>query len=189
MNNSEWQGEIGPAVRVIQIIVGSLIAGVVTFGVVAVIVGPSNPPAEEAGAAMPAEMLTYVSVAFAVTVLIARMVVGQVLLSTARRKIASGTWQAPQGGTPMAGDLIERAGDAGRLLVVLNTKTIVESALLEGAAFFALIAHLLEGTWLSLVLAAVLALGIAMGFPTAARVQHWIEDQLQLVEQERQFGR
>ena len=84
---------------------------------------------------------------------------------------------------------LERTGDAGQLFVVFQTRTIVAGALLEGTAFFALITYMIERSPLALTLAVLLILGVAVHFPTRSGVIRWIEDQLRLVERERQFGR
>jgi hypothetical protein len=39
-----------------------------------------------------------------------------------------------------------------------------------------------------LVVAVAMILGLVFHIPTRSGVVHWIEDQLQLIEQERQFG-
>jgi len=39
MADTRWQDELGPAVRTLQIMVGSLIAGVVFFLVIAIVAG------------------------------------------------------------------------------------------------------------------------------------------------------
>jgi hypothetical protein len=76
-------------------------------------------------------------------------------------------------------------GDAGSLMAVFQGKIIVGAAMLEGGAFFAAIAYLVEGGPIALALAVVLWLGIAAHFPTLPRVIGWIERQLEWLDQER----
>ena len=184
MSDSKWQDELGPIVRSLQIIVGSLIAGCVIFLVIALATTGGKV------AAGGQSLLTYMAVVFAVTALIARMVVPGILIASTRRKITGGTWRPPQSPAlnPTLAALLERAGDAGKLAMVFQTSSIVGAALLEGAAFFALLAYLVEQSPLSLILAGVLILGLATHLPTRSRVIHWIEDQFVLLEQERQLG-
>ncbi len=73
--------------------------------------------------------------------------------------------------------------DADELSRMLNTyqlRLIMGLALLEGAAFFNLIALIIEGHWWSLGIALLLVLFMLARFPTHTRIKHWIEA--------RQFG-
>ena len=169
--------------RIAQIIVAGLILGCLVFGVIAVFQagqfgGPPGP--------IP-RLLTYMGIGFAVTALLARAVAGSMIAATGRRRIAEGTWSPPSQAGPINRDFIERTGDAGKLAAVFTTRTIVTGALLEGPAFFLLIAHLMEATPESLVGAAVMVLGLVITFPTHARMVSWIEEQLHEVEQQRQL--
>jgi len=98
-------------------------------------------------------VLTYLAIAFALTAVLVRLFVPGMIVARARRQIAQGAWQVPLRDQPqsrysqtMQGQsarFIEQTGDAGQLSVVFQTRTIVAGALLEGAAFFALISYLL----------------------------------------------
>lgn len=55
------------------------------------------------------------------------------------------------------------------------TKVIVACALFEGAAFFSLVAYMLEHQYYSLFMAVLLLGGILLQFPTVAGVAEWIE--------------
>ena len=89
-------------------------------------------------------MLTYAAIGFAVIALIARLIVPGVIASTTRRKIIAGTWRLPAHAPARTAAFVERTGDAGRLAIAFLTGTIAAAALLEGIAFFALVAYLLE---------------------------------------------
>lgn len=184
MSDSKWQDELGPIVRSLQIIVGSLIASCVVFLVIVLV----TTGGKVAAGGQP--LLRYMAVVFAVTALIARLVVPGILIASTRRKIIRGTWRQPQfpAFNPTLAAFLERTGDAGKLAMVFQTSSIVGAALLEGPAFFALIVYLVEQSPLSLILAGVLILGLATHLPTRSRVIHWIEDQLVLLQQERQLG-
>ena len=67
-------------------------------------------------------------------------------------------------------------------------KMIIGAAFLEGPAFLALIAYMIEGHVVSLAIAAVMLLGLMAHFPTVGRVETWVEHQLGRVEYERQFS-
>ena len=56
----------------------------------------------------------------------------------------------------------------------------------EGVTFLMIIAYMLEGQMLSLILTFPLLVGLAIHFPSQSQVEHWIEHQLPLLEQDRQ---
>jgi hypothetical protein len=164
-------------VRVLQIIVGALMVGVISFGVVAIVLGSGK----QGGGDSPVWMI---AAGFAVVMLIARHVMGVVMLNGSRRQIANGTWQIPAS-RGQVDSFPADATDADRLLAVLQTVTIVQCALPEGAAFFNVIAYIVDGRVASLVMVAVLLLWMSSSFPTRDRVVNWIGRQLELVELER----
>ena len=185
MIDSPWREELGPAVRTLQIIVGALTAGSVVFLIVAIVL--SGAIAVEAGNT---PILTYVALGFAAMVLLARPIVSNIIVATGRSRIAKGTWQPPGGqqANRAMSELLERMGDAGKLVVINQVRTIVAGALLEGAAFLLLVVYLAEHSWISLAVAIVFILTLAMHFPTRQRLIAWIENQLAVLEQQRQFG-
>jgi hypothetical protein len=69
---------------------------------------------------------------------------------------------------------------------VYQTATIVGAALLEGAAFFLLVAYFVEGT--SWTLPAALAVWLLLAwlhFPTRSSVEHWLTEQQDEARRER----
>ena len=187
--------EIARRVRTSQIIVGALVAGPLVFLVIVFVVIQQG----FAGVPETAPILTYIALAFAFSAVLARLIVPNLIVAQSRRNIIQGTWQMPVSAHSQSGysqtvqedfaRFIEQTGDAGRLLFVFQTRTIVAGAVLEGAAFFALITYMIERSPLALIVAVLLILGVALHFPTRSGVIRWIEDQLRLVERERQFGR
>ncbi len=188
MMDSSWQDELTRPLRTLQIIVAALVTGVVVFLGIVLALGPGAPPPPQqpAGGGF---SLTTLAVVFTVVVLIVRLIVPGVIASVSRRKIADGTWAPQQGRNTQAWmvEFLERTGDAGKLTYVFMNRTIIAGALIEGATFFTLIAHMLEGTTLSLIVAAMLIASLLLHFPTRSRLVGWIEDQLVLIEQERQL--
>src|SRR5262249_25088243 len=75
--------------------------------------------------------------------------------------------------------------DAERLWIVFQNRLIIGLALLEGATFFLLIAYLAEGSFLALVPAWVFIIAMLMQFPTRVGVERWVEEQQQLLQEER----
>ena len=188
MSTGSWRDEIGPQVFTIQIIVTALTAGCLFFMAIAVfLVQTGQAPA---GNNELTPITTYMAVGFAGVAIVLRMVVPKMIESAGRKRIADGTWQVPTTGQQQAqiAQLVERLGDAGKLLGVLTTRTIVGGAILEGSAFFALIAYLIEQSPIALAAAIVMIIGVALNFHTRSSAAHWIEDQLAAVEQLRQFG-
>lgn len=75
--------------------------------------------------------------------------------------------------------------NAQKLGETYKLNTILAAALLEGPAFLALIAFMLDGSVLGLALALVLLLGILSLFPFPGRMPRWVENQLQLIDDSR----
>jgi hypothetical protein len=57
------------------------------------------------------------------------------------------------------------------------------AAIFEGAAFFNLIAYLIEGQPFSPIAAAALLFFMMLQFPTAGRIEDWVERNIQTVDQ------
>ena len=189
MSTNDWRDEIGPQVSTTQIMVAGLVVGCLFFSAIAVfLVLTDRAPA--GGGDFP--FLTYTGMGFAGTAIVARVVVLRIIETRARKRIAVGTWQVPTSSQQPAQakwvELVERIGDRGKLLIVLHIRTIVGAALLEGTAFFILSANLIERSPLALVVAIVLIIGVGLHFPTRSSAAHWIEDQLDAIEQLRQSG-
>jgi len=183
---------IGRRVLTLQIVVGALVAGLLVFLVVVLVVIQEGMP----GAPEVASILTYVAVGLALTAVLVRLFVPDMIVARGRRQIGEGAWQMPRSapahgatGQQHSAQFVEQTGDAGRLFLVFQTRTIVAAALLEGPAFFALIAYMLGRSPLAMIVALLLILGVALHFPTQSGVLHWIEEQLRRVDEERQFGR
>jgi len=187
MSDRSWREELGRLVLTQKIVVGSLIAGAVGFLVVAVVL--SSRGAFDAGDdATMAWAMNLVLGMFLIGAVAARMIVPGIMVTQARRKIIAGEWSLPDG--PQQTELmsvIERTGDAGRLMVAHQTKTIVAAALIEGVTFFAIIAYMITQSTFALAVACGMIAVQAMHFPTRNGVYGWIETQLRLIEQERAF--
>lgn len=190
MSEPRWREEVANRVWQLQLIVGALAAGSLMFlGIVLFLVHFGAAPERPAGEQGP--LLLYLLLAFTLAGLAARAVVPQVMASASRRRIREGVWQPnPSGTVPLAmQEFFERTGDAGKLWQVLLTRTIVAAAILEGIAFFACITYMLEHSFLSLMIAVVFIASVALHVPTQAGAIHWIEGQMRLLEEEKQFGR
>ena len=69
-----------------------------------------------------------------------------------------------------------------KLWELFKTKTIIASAVPEGACFFCLIAFMLTGNFSLLFLVAGLLLLMILGFPTRTRIEHWVEARMAELE-------
>jgi hypothetical protein len=186
VRDRSWREEVERRVVTPQIIVAALLVASIGFLAVAVVVvhlGIVEPDMELAW------VMNLVLVLFLIGDMIARLIVPGALVAQGRRMIAAGQWSLPEGaGDGDATAFIEETGDAGRLLGLYQTRTIIASALLEGVAFFGIIVYLIAQSMIGLVVAVAMILGLAFHVPTRSGVVHWIEDQLELIEKERQFG-
>ncbi len=189
MSISGDEDVIAAVTRTSQIIVGTLVGGLVSFLVILLFLkarpaGPLGPQAA-AGASVP--IITYAAIAFAAASLPASILIPRFVADNQRRSIAKGTWTPPQ---QRSGNMVRTvpAGDAGKLASVYLTTLIAGAAMNEGPGFFALVAYLLEGQPLALILALGLIAGVALRFPTRTRVDQWIEPQLEQLNRDRQLG-
>ncbi|HIF34157.1 MAG: hypothetical protein ABGX07_14940 [Pirellulaceae bacterium] len=175
MLDDKSQLEVKPIARTTAIIVFSLCSGVVVFGVFVVFMIEPKPKPE-------AYLLTYMSLGFAVIETVICLVVPGVMVKMARKQIAAGSWKYQERYMPS----IET--DAGKLAVLYQQTTIVGCALLEGGAFFALTANMIESHVSTLVVAVLLLIGMAMYMPYGNRVSWWVESQLHTVEYEKGYS-
>ena len=187
MSNMTDSEPLAPFVRICQVIVGALVMGVVTFLVMVVLiiprfdggapVQPQPAGAADIGPATALPIITYMALAMGAAVLGLSFVIPQVAVSQARRQIAKGT-------APKPGKTAEE--DATSLLPIYQTQLIIGAALLEGGAFFATIAYMLERKPLALAAAGVLLAVLLTRFPTVDRVRGWLDRQMDVLQEERQ---
>lgn len=141
------------ALTVCKIIAGALVFGVVAFAAVVIALRLGESPANAA-------LVSYIAAGFAAVAVVARQVILGVL--------GGRTGTSQHGG-----------GTAG-VLALYQTRMIVGLALLEGAAFFNLVAYMLEGHWWTLAVVAALLAWMLAAFPTRTRLRRWVEDREQL---------
>ena len=176
MSNSDEDILVTQRLLTMRIILGALVAGCVAFLIIAVILRQGGQMALPPG--LP--VFTYVSLGFAVFWTALSFFIPDFFIAAERRKLA----QAPARhlNDPQAR---LRTSDMVKLLGLYSTRMVISSAIVEGCVFFFLIAYLLEGSLICLV-GALALLGI-MGakFPTRAGVERWLEQQQELLQQER----
>jgi len=182
---SRWQDEIGPYVLTMQIIAGALMGGVVVFGTIAFFIAPIGGGA--AGVDLP--ILTHLALGFAAVAIVGRWVIPGVVVTAGRKRIVQGRSPSPPAvsRSPQLPEFIEKYGDVARLIGLYQASLITGSAILEGAAFFCLVAFLPTREPICLWAAIVLVASMGLGFPTRSRVVHWVEDQQNVLQQQRHF--
>ncbi len=212
MSMTNDQDVVNSMTRTIQIIAGSLIAGVVVMLGVSVAVAPIVGAPPVAGGAMGAgqapvgdagqppaagsmdvgELITWIAVAFAAVTLPLSFLLPGWITNQNRRNIAAGTWVPPSGvnanasGTPAAFGPEALQSDTGKLVSIYPTQFIVGAALNEGTAFFASLAYMIGKNPIALGLALLLLVALIARFPTRPRVAAWIDRQQELLIQDRQ---
>ena len=188
-----------PITRTCQIIVIALIMGVSIFLLITLFLVPAaiNPgPAPAAGGpgapALPpldgpgVPLITYLAVGMGITGLVLSFIIPTVIVTSARRKIAKGTWTPTAMSDPTQTAKLYPAGDTGKLAFVYQNQLIIGSALCEGMAFFAGVAYMLERNPLALGMALVSLVCLAIRIPTRDRVNAWIDQQQSMLQTERQ---
>ena len=188
MSDSSWREELGRLVRIQQIIVGSLVAGALGFLVLAAVL-VSQGTFDVGDDDTTAWAMNLVLALFLTGDVIARLVVPNMIVAQTRRKIVAGEWSFSEG--PSQADvnaIVERTGDAGRLMIAHQTKTIVGAALVEGVTFFAIIVYMTTQSTFALAVACAMIAVLALHVPTRNGIFSWIETQLRRIEEERAFG-
>jgi hypothetical protein len=179
MPSSEQTEALAGPIRAIQIICAAISVGplifmfIVLFAIPGGMAGTLGPP-----------MITYVAILFALIVLAVRGPIMNRFVSRERKLIARGEYSTADG--RMANDFIGKTGDAGRLLVVYQKRMIFSAALLEGSTFFLIIAYMIERTPYALAGAILLLLALLAQIPSRAGIERWIEEQYQILAQDRQ---
>jgi hypothetical protein len=179
-----WQDEVGQHVLTLQIIVAALTLGCVIFLGIVSMVGSPRAAADASDLAL----ISWTALGWAGCALVLRMIVPPIVVARGREKILRGVAQPAFPPQEQYQAFLERTGDAGRLFGLYMTRTIVAAAILEGATFFLLIAYLLERNVWAVAAAVAFIFLIASHLPTRHGVVHWVEDQLDLLEHERQLA-
>jgi hypothetical protein len=199
MSDTTDLAALQPTIRTYQIIVGAMIMGVATFLAIALFVtqvavnpAPVLPGEGAGGAAIAAPgdsslpVITYLAVASGLIVLVLSFVVPKINVARARRQMAlEGPTPTTKGGLSEPKQLYP-AGYTGKLVQLYQTQLIIGAAMLEGGAFFAAVAYMVERNPLALATAIVLLGTLAARFPTSDRVNAWLDRQLGLLQEERQ---
>jgi hypothetical protein len=187
MSERSWQDDVGRQVRTLRTIVVALVLGPSVFLMIVLMASLGAPRAQSGPSA-----LTWVALAVAGLCVVLRLIVPGAVVASARRRILRGQYDPAARATGARRRQLEaffqRTGDAGRLMIVYMTTTILAGAILEWATFFLLVVCMIDRQVLSLVVAVALILAIAALLPWRSRVFAWMESQLRRLDEERQFN-
>jgi hypothetical protein len=190
MTGADDQADIARMTSTLRIIAVAMIVGLIAFLGIAAFVRAQQREMPPGVPRRTSAVLTVLAVGLGAAGLVASVTIPGAIAAASRRRIARGTWRPPRpaGRSDVAPPEPEPIGDALKLAYVYQTQWIAGAAINEGPAFFAILAYMLEGGAIALGAALVLVLAMAMRIPSRPRVESWIDQQLQLVAQERQLG-
>lgn len=159
--------------RVMQIIAGALIAGVVMFGGVACILVFGRwlavpGPALNLGNAIQLDLGAVGAALLVVMSFVVPKLISAAGVKSIARLAQDGTATGPK-------ELF------GRLLAVAQAKMIIAMALVEAAAFFNLFVFINTKLLIPLAVVGALLLVMAIHFPTKLKLARWLEDQQRLL--------
>ncbi len=148
MTESSTPMTLAGAARLLQIITIALILGVVVFAAIAVLViGALNQPPQ-------GNLLSLAAIGGAVAAFGAHFRIPDIVV---------------------AQNLKNGNRDASTLCGLYVSRTIVATAILEGAAFLNLVAMIVEHHWWSLIVVGGLLLWMASQIPSSTRIQSWVD--------------
>ncbi|NOY40548.1 MAG: hypothetical protein GXP26_01750 [Planctomycetes bacterium] len=123
-------------------------------------------------------LITYVAAAFGIVALLSATVVPRLMDANTRKNFLAGNLPQMKNQMPPA-----ETGEVGLLVAMYQVRLIVGVAILEGAAFFNVIANMLEGQAISLAMVALLLVAIFFNFPTRSSIENWIAMQCRTIEE------
>lgn len=161
--NSGLQGAtFEGSVRGMQIIAAAMMAGVLSFfGVVLV-----TTQGEILGTQAP-ELITILAAGFGVIAIVNHFVIPRIIAGSQLKQIVSKGLSE-----------LDETTKSNQVCGIYRSGLIVALAMLEGAAFFNLIALMIEKSVVSLGVAILLLGFMVLRFPTRDKVSFWVQDKL-----------
>lgn len=175
MHSPEIEAALARNVRTMRIIVFALVTGASIFAVLVVVLrlGDNFPPNGQL-------LFTLISVFYAAMMFLIHFFFPNRIAANARRDIVEG--KKMEMFDKMGVDI---PGDLGKLCAIFRVRLIIGAALLEGSVFFSLMAFLIEGQLVTLIVAILFIVGLALKFPSQEGLERWLEEQQELLEQTR----
>jgi len=176
LNNAD---AVQTVTRTAQILVAAMAGGPLLFlAVVLLVIEPTGPPpGPNQGNPLGLPLLTLLATVFAIGALFLSFVAPGMVVGNGLKQIAERPPGDPAPTDPWKEGPTLPSNDVGALLPLFQTQLIIASALIEGAAFFALIAYMLERHPLALGITAFLIATLLSWLPTLDRVHAWLDDQ------------
>ena len=142
--------------KTVQIIAAALIFGPLLFAAIAITSTWGQPPNDPT--------IGYVAAVVSASVLIASFIIPPIVVGQNLAKLGG------------------QAADISTLDLfnVYQTRTIVRAALLEGGAFFSVVAYMVTHFWWTLALAFGLLAAMLVVFPMRGRFDDWVREQREL---------
>ncbi|MBN2578014.1 MAG: hypothetical protein JXB10_03405 [Pirellulales bacterium] len=179
MAADNWQARLQTPLRTLQITVLALAAGSGFFAAIVIFLGLEQPWDWNLS------VMTLIALIYGGSSVFLRLVVPPLIVTRGRKGILN---QLRSGLEEVGNDFrfpaLSDANVAWQFLALLNTRTIIAGALLEGAIFFLLVVSMTDNSLLAISLAALLWLLLIAHFPTHGWTQQWIEDQWRLLQEE-----
>ena len=168
-----------------RIMVAALAMGVLMFLVMAAFVLRSGRPpvAEPWGLG---RFFTPFAIGFAALAVGLRLVLPRFVVGMSRKTLGSGKSPLPKSSRTGGRGLTLPEGDLGLVLGLWMLKTFTGAGILEGAAFFAVIAYVFEGTMISLVVGLILVVLLLASFPTRSGIEGFLQEQMERLQADRQ---
>jgi hypothetical protein len=161
-----------------RITIGALAAGILILGFICFGVRDwgQKPAADRT------PVMTYLALGFAAVMIVIHVVVPYRLATNARRARARQVVRFDERGTSADG-LDSESVD---LLGIYQDQLVMRAALIEGPAFFLLLAYMVEGQLIALLVAGLLLLRQLSMIPSQTRVERWLDEQRELLAEDRQ---
>lgn len=155
-----------------RIISAALISGVIAFLVVVLFVIKSalNPGSL---------LLTYLGLVVGALALVFAFIVPNLVGGSIKQALVDGK----RVDLPAQFRVSQNVGILGNLLFLFQTRLIVGYAILEGAAFFNLVAYMLERQDVSLASVGLLIGAMLAKFPTRGKIEGWLANEIRSIDE------
>lgn len=170
--NAEQERFLRAMLTNMRIISAALISGVIVFLVVVLFIveGDRQPGTP---------LLTYLGLAFGALGLVFAFIVPGFMGGSIKQALADGK----RVDLPAQFKASQDVGIVGNLLFLFQTRLIIGYAILEGAAFFNLVAYMIERQDVSLAIVGLLLGAMLVKFPTRGKVEAWLADESRSIDE------
>lgn len=170
MKDDADDGLLSRHLQTMQIIAVALLAGVLAFVAIGVFVKSTQNVGQVAERAQESQIVTLLALGTMVVCVPMSIFIPILLTNASLAQLAAGKRDVPTGtnaDTPVP--------TTSKLLRIWQISMLIGLAMLEGSAFLACLAYLMEGLPIALGIAAVTVLLMLVKFPTKANVRSWLD--------------